>query len=108
MEPWQEKLRGLLGEEPLPETGGTIPPETPVQTARLDIQVDRKGRNGKCATIISGFTIPDGDISVLANRMKKHFGTGGSARGGEILIQGDRRHDVLDFLTAEGMKARII
>ncbi len=85
MESWQEKLRGLLGDQPLPEAEESAPAEAPVQTARLDIQVDRKGRGGKCATIISGFTIPDDDITALANRMKKRFGTGGSARGGEII-----------------------
>ena len=40
--------------------------------------------------------------------MKQKLGTGGSARGGEILIRGDRRNDVLKFLTAKGIKARII
>ena len=36
------------------------------------------------------------------------LGTGGSARGGEILIQGDKREAVLKFLTKNGYKARII
>ncbi len=40
--------------------------------------------------------------------MKQKMGCGGSARGGEILLQGDRRQEALDFLTAKGYKARII
>ena len=40
--------------------------------------------------------------------MKRTLGTGGSSRGGEILIQGDRRQDVLRFLTSKGLKARVI
>ena len=48
------------------------------------------------------------EIDALASEMKHTLGTGGSARGGEILIQGDRRQDVLSFLTKKGLKARII
>ena len=52
--------------------------------------------------------MPDDEVEDLASKMKRRLGTGGSVRGGEILIQGDRRQAVLDFLTAEGYKARII
>lgn len=78
------------------------------QQGRLDIVLDRKGRAGKSATIIEGFTIPDGEIQQIAAELKKKLGTGGSVREKEILIQGDRRPDVLDFLTARSFKARII
>lgn len=80
----------------------------PTQQGRLDIVFERKGRGGKTATIITGFTLPDDDIDALAAELKKRLGTGGSARGGEILIQGDRRQDVLRLLTERGFKARII
>lgn len=81
---------------------------TAKQTARLDILLERKGRAGKCATIITGFTIDDADVAALAAEIKRTLGTGGSARGGEILIQGDRRDDVLRLLTSHGLKARKI
>lgn len=82
--------------------------DRPVQTGRLDIIFEKKGRGGKTATIVSGFSIPDEEIETIASEMKKKLGVGGSARGGEILIQGDRRTDVLKFLTTKGLKARII
>ena len=60
------------------------------------------------ATIVVGFTCDDDELAGIASKMKSKLGTGGSARAGEILIQGDRRNDVLQFLIAAGYKARII
>ena len=78
------------------------------QTARLDIILERKGRAGKTATIITGFTISDDAVADIAARLRRQLGTGGSARGGEILIQGDRSADVARVLTAMGLKNRRI
>lgn len=109
---WQSSLKAFLDSNPdLPEgeeTPQPQPQDNHRQHPRLDIILDRKGRSGKTATIISGFVIDDNDVAQLASKMKTRLGTGGSARGGEILIQGDRRKDVLDFLTDNGFKARII
>jgi len=82
--------------------------ETPRQENRLDIVLEKKGRAGKSATIVCGFTLPDDDVDSIAADLKRSLGCGGSSRGGEILIQGDRRRDVLRILTAKGFKARII
>ena len=75
---------------------------------RLDIVLEKKGRGGKQATIVTGFTCDDAALKEVASRLKRSLGVGGSARGGEILIQGDFRQRVLDELTAMGFKARII
>lgn len=105
-------LRGTMGdtpaEEEAPSEDDSAQAEGEAQSARLDIILERKGRGGKTATIVSGFTISDEAVSELASRLKRTLGTGGSARGGEILVQGDRRKDVLTFLTSNGYKARII
>lgn len=82
--------------------------DKPKSCARLDIILEKKGRAGKQATIISGFDILDDEIEQIAMHLKKSIGTGGSARGGEILIQGDRRQQVLKLLVSMGLKARII
>ena len=52
--------------------------------------------------------VPVSKMKSLAKELKQHCGVGGSARGGEILIQGDFRDEVLAFLKAKGFKARII
>lgn len=75
---------------------------------RLDIILEKKGRGGKQATIITGWQDSDEALLDLAATLKKRLATGGSARGGEILIQGDRRKDVLALLKELGYKARII
>ena len=68
--------------------------------------VDRKGRKGKTATIIEGFELPDEEVADVAARLKKRLGTGGSSRGGEILIQGDCAVKAAEALRAMGFKVK--
>ena len=75
----------------------------------LIVELDKKNRKGKAATIISGFDGTEEELKVLEKMLKKECGVGGSARGGEILIQGDFRDKVLAILHREGYtKAKII
>jgi len=74
----------------------------------IDILLDKKGRNGKKATIIANLKLDDESLKQLASELRRHCGVGGSARGGEILIQGDMRDKVLAYLKEKGFKARII
>ena len=75
---------------------------------RLDIILDRKGRKGKTATIVTGFVLNDEALASIAADLKRHCGVGGSSRDGEILLQGDQRERALAWLTAKGYKARTI
>lgn len=113
IENWHDRLAALRSSmgQTEPEESEPVPSVVTAdahETARLDIVFEKKGRAGKTATIISGFSISDTEIENLASAMKRALGTGGSSRGGEILIQGDRRSDVLRYLTSKGFKARII
>ena len=74
----------------------------------LNVMLDKRNRNGKRVTLVTDFVGSDEVLKVLAKELKQHCGVGGSARGGEILIQGDFRDKVLAFLKAKGFKARII
>ena len=74
----------------------------------IDIILDKKGRNGKKATIVANLTLNDENLKELAAQLKRHCGVGGTARGGEILIQGDKREAVLNFLKSQGFRARVI
>lgn len=108
---WQDSLaalRAAMGpaDEPEPETVAEAAPEKAKQSGALEIVFERKGRAGKSATIVAGFTLPDSDVEDIAAQLKRSLGTGGSARGGEILIQGDRRSDVATWLRKKGFKVK--
>ena len=94
-------------EEPQQPDDGGDPVEQQGKT-QLDIVLEKKGRGGTQATIVTGFTCDDEALKKVASTLKRSLGVGGSARGGEILIQGDFRQRVLDELTSMGFKARII
>lgn len=72
----------------------------------IHIVVEKKGRKGKTATIAEGFNCDDDDLQELASKAKRHLGVGGSARGGEILIQGDCRERLASFLRPEGYRVK--
>lgn len=102
---WREALRGLdlpAGEDSnSPETQET--PEAR-KLPRIVVSYERKGRGGKQATILSGFDCSDSELEEIASTLKKRLACGGSARGGEILLQGDRRESVRTVLQGLGYK----
>lgn len=108
----QAALSAFLQANPdLPEGEITEAPDDSADKKRdfrLDIILEKKGRGGKQATIISGWEDSDEALLELAATLKKRLATGGSARGGEILIQGDRRKETLALLKDLGYNARII
>ena len=72
----------------------------------IEVCIDRKGRKGKSATIAAGFTCPDDELKVIASKLKTSLSTGGSARGGEILILAERVDQVTKLLAELGFKVK--
>lgn len=81
----------------------------PKEKQALRISLDKRNRGGKVVTLISGFRGTTEDLTSLGKLLKVKCGVGGSAKDGEIIVQGDLRAKVLDILRKEGYtKSRTI
>lgn len=72
----------------------------------LIVSIDKKGRGGKQVTLVTGFVGTADDLADLGRTLKVKCGVGGSAKDGEITIQGDFRDRVTSLLKDMGYKAK--
>ena len=68
----------------------------------LKIVLDKKHRGGKVVSIIKGFAMKETEIETMAKKLKSFCGSGGSAKDNEIIIQGDHREKILQWLLKNG------
>lgn len=96
-------------------SGDQRQPAPPARKARslppaqqnLTVRREKKGRRGKTVTVISGFSLSDADLAALSKTLKTLCGAGGTAKEGEIEVQGDHREKVAEKLRELGYKVKL-
>lgn len=109
---WKERLGVMYSTNPDYQynTGDEEEAETvPKEKQPLRISLDKRNRGGKAVTLVTGFRGTADDLITLGKFLKVKCGVGGSAKDGEIIVQGDMRQKVLDILQKEGYtKSKVI
>lgn len=80
----------------------TLPPSQ----QKLRVAIDRHHRGGKTVTLVTGFVGTDDDLQALGKLLKSKCGVGGSAKDGEIIVQGEFVEKVKQLLVAEGYRVK--
>lgn len=109
---WKERLGVMYSTNPdfQYEKGDEEEEDTLLKEKQLlRISLDKRNRGGKAVTLVTGFRGTADDLTSLGKFLKIKCGVGGSAKEGEIIVQGDLRQKVLEILQKEGyVKSRII
>ena len=109
MNDWKQRLGMVVSTNPDLEYTTTEEQEAatlPPAQQNLRVWLDRKQRGGKTVTLVKGFVGTESDLTELGRMLKSRCGVGGSAKDGEIIIQGDHRDRVVELLTAAGYKCQ--
>lgn len=109
MQDWKDRLGVVYSTNPdfKYETAAEPEAETlPAAKQKLIVSIDRRARAGKQVTLVTGFVGTSDDLAALAKTLKAKCGVGGSAKDGEIIIQGDFRDRVVELLKGMGYNAK--
>jgi translation initiation factor 1 len=104
---WKERLGVVYSTNPdykYESETDDIPTTLAAEKQPLRVYIDRRQRKGKAVTLVSGFVGSDDALKALGKMLKTKCGVGGTAKDGEILIQGDFRDAVYELLLNSGYK----
>ena len=107
---WKKRLGVVYSTDPgfHYESEGTADPEKTLEAGKqkLIVRIDRRQRAGKQVTLVDGFCGREEDLASLAKILKTRCGVGGTAKDGQITIQGDLRDKVVTLLQSMGYNAK--
>ena len=106
---WKSRLGVVFSTNPDFKYETQVEPEQetlPPAKQKLIVRIDRRQRAGKQVTLVEGFVGRQEDLAALAKTLKTRCGVGGTAKDGEITIQGDLRDKVTALLCGMGYKAK--
>jgi len=108
---WKDRLNIVYSTNPdyQYDTANTEEPDTlPKEKQQLKISLDKRNRKGKTVSLITGFVGKEEDFQALGKMLRVKCGVGGTAKNGEIIVQGDFRNKLLEILQKEGyIKSRL-
>ncbi|MBP3455125.1 MAG: translation initiation factor [Alistipes sp.] len=105
---WKERLGVVFSTNPdyKYETEAEQEVETlPASKQNLRVWLDRL-KGGRVATVVRGFVGSQQELAELGKELKTKCGVGGTAKDGEIIIQGDHRDRIVDLLTRAGYRCK--
>ena len=103
---WKDMLGALYEAAPETEKQQVSAQEATGKPLKQQLCLQFQRRNGKPAVLITGFEGTDEQLKELCKLIKTQLGVGGSARGGEILIQGDVREKLRALLKQQGHQVK--
>jgi translation initiation factor 1 len=102
---WKERLNVVYSTNPdfnyeveEEEAAATLPK----QQQRLRVRIEKRNRGGKVVTLVTDFVGSNDDLKELGKWLKTKCGVGGSAKEGEIIIQGQFKERIIELLKKEG------
>lgn len=103
----EEQLKNLFPQhEPEPETESESENDPTIWLQDEPLICKYEKRKGKPITIIEGYTGADSDFKILAKEIKQLLSVGGSFKNEQIIIQGDYRDKIMNFLKEKGFKVK--
>ena len=88
-------------------SGTTRPRDGAPADGVVRIWLERHGRNGKPVSIVRGLRLDGEALDGLTARLKRACGSGGTAKDGEIVIQGDHRARIAAELGKNGLRVKL-
>lgn len=109
MNDWKQRLGMVCSTNPDYEYQSAEEPQEqtlPPEKQNLKVWIDRKQRGGKVVTLVTGFVGTDEDLEQLGRMLKSRCGVGGSAKDGQIIVQGEHRDRVMELLISAGYRCK--